>query len=481
MQRTWCGLMPERTLERSAASWLRWLALGLNAPLWITATLACQSAPTPSVAAGPQTHPSAASSLQTTHSAEPTAPASAAQDRIDELLSRVAARRQLAPKRKVTAKYVERPALVNHARSQMRRDGAGSVVQGYEALLCGLGLVPLEFRLEDSLSLLWRATLAGVYDPDLDTLLVATDLDPNDFERTLAHELVHALQAQHFGLKGRLDPKADMTDRQSALQALAEGDATCAAETICPEQPAIAALGCSGGQVGPDSTQVPCVVARSLMAPYVDGVNLVRTLRARGGWEAVNALWRDVPTTTEQVLHLDKLASREPAEAVPVPLPRSGGGAPFYRDILGEQTLRLVLQEWLPAAEAAEVAAGWGGDRVAAYRSDDRREVAWRVRFTSADQAARASNALARGLVHDEIGEGGGDEDGVAERTPLVSGKRQTVRCRRRADRGPVAVGSQGRDIVVALGPLWLSRQGPAPEQDCAGTVAWAKRVLGQN
>ena len=45
-------------------------------------------------------------------------------------------------------------------------------------------------------------------------------------EMILAHELTHALQDQHFHLEHMMDAVKDNDDRDLALKALAEGDAT---------------------------------------------------------------------------------------------------------------------------------------------------------------------------------------------------------------------------------------------------------------
>jgi hypothetical protein len=106
------------------------------------------------------------------------------------------------------------------------------------------------------------------------------------------------------------------------------------------------------------------VLQRSLTAPYADGLVLVQALRRRGGWPAVDAVWRALPDTTEQLLHLDELDAREPAKPVSAP-PNARLGSGFHPaldEVMGEQSLRILLEEWTRRAEAASAAAGWGGD-----------------------------------------------------------------------------------------------------------------------
>ena len=66
-------------------------------------------------------------------------------------------------------------------------------------------------------------------------------------------------------------------------------------------------------ELSPSMAGVPTIVKRSVISPYVDGIELVHWARRQGGWAAVDALWAKPPTTTEQLLHPQKLTAREPA------------------------------------------------------------------------------------------------------------------------------------------------------------------------
>ena len=85
------------------------------------------------------------------------------------------------------------------------------------------------------------------------------------------------------------------------------------------------------------------------------------------GWPAVDALYSALPTTTEQMLHLDKLLAREaPIAVVADPTALAAllpGQSVVWQDNLGEATLLTMLADVEPAPIARAAAAGWGGDR----------------------------------------------------------------------------------------------------------------------
>jgi hypothetical protein len=118
------------------------------------------------------------------------------------------------------------------------------------------------------------------------------------------------------------------------------------------------------------------VLARSLQLPYADGTATVARLVRRDGWKAIDALYADLPQTSEQMLHLDKLLAREPA--VPVKIDGTAlatalpGLQEVWHDNLGEAELLTMLADVAPSLTARQAAAGWGGDHyVALDRAGD--------------------------------------------------------------------------------------------------------------
>jgi hypothetical protein len=121
-------------------------------------------------------------------------------------------------------------------------------------------------------------------------------------------------------------------------------------------------------------------LARMLQMPYTDGTRSVIQLARRDGWAAVDALYTNLPTTTEQMLHLDKLASREPAIEVRVDVTALAGIAPehvsVWEDELGEASLVAILADVATPGRARTAAAGWGGDRYIALERKNKPDAA---------------------------------------------------------------------------------------------------------
>ncbi len=115
-------------------------------------------------------------------------------------------------------------------------------------------------------------------------------------------------------------------DRTAAAHAVIEGDATSAmfdvvaGSAFSVSEGALRTLLAVSNAMSDVGTTTPHVLQASLSAPYADGFAFVQRQRTAGGWAAVDAALRAPPVSTEQLLHADKYASREPPIAVPVPL-----------------------------------------------------------------------------------------------------------------------------------------------------------------
>jgi hypothetical protein len=380
--------------------------------------------------------------------------------------------RELAARGPVRGTTLSREEMTLQVKRAIEREVPPEVVAAEGELLVALGVAPPSFDYAKALVSLMSAELAGYYEPSDKTMYLASDLGKAEKAATLSHELVHALQDQHYDLGKLLDYRPDESDKQTAIHALAEGDATSAMldQLLAPRGAKATDLSDqllgiqvrAAAQFSSSVTGVPDVLKRSLVAPYVDGIGLVHFLRRRGGWAEVDRIWKAPPSSTEQLLHPEKLLAHENPILVDVPVAPSGGPSDrVFTDVLGEQSVRLLLEEWLPRAAAEAGASGWGGDRVVVFHTDDRFAVAIHLRADSVEAATGQATALFRGVA----AQGGGSP-------------RPTSSCAERADLGPLRVERKGRDVVIVAGPY--RRAGPvvSAAASCRDAALWAARIF---
>ena len=116
-----------------------------------------------------------------------------------------------------------------------------------------------------------------------------------------------------------------------------------------------------------DLPESPYFLQRSLEFPYNEGAVFVGILNQMGGFAAVDAVFNELPRSTEQVLHPEKYFDKEPPVELDIPDDAMGAGWSVQAEnVLGEFFLRTWL-EALGSDSAAAAAAGWGGDAYAVF------------------------------------------------------------------------------------------------------------------
>ncbi len=144
----------------------------------------------------------------------------------------------------------------------------------------------------------------GFYQPSEERIVIVSGNDPAtlDDEITLAHELLHALQDQHFGLSSFDDSTLDSVNARNGL---VEGDAVVierAYERNCETGEWQCVEVGSGGGGGLPSDFHWGVYFLGFF-PYAEGPGFVEYHHDRGGWAAVDRLYDDVPTASAEIVH----------------------------------------------------------------------------------------------------------------------------------------------------------------------------------
>jgi hypothetical protein len=415
---------------------------------WIAAACACAAAcatrPSPAPAPVPAATAAAAA-----------APAGPDPTWLVNLESEVAALRGRSFKRRVPFGTQTRDDFRHAVRKELAHDLPPEKAADLTRAYACLGLVEpnldLGKALEDALS----TQVAAYYDPKTRAFkVVGARAAPGAMPgppSVLAHELAHALQDQAFDLEaydGDKVPGLD-DDQKLARRCVVEGEATflmfardlgsgaARGMHLGPLQVAglrmsIAMLaaadmlelmanmrrGENAAKLDEETRtelaaleHLPPVVKLPLIEPYFKGAMFVSEVWARGGWPAVDDLFRRPPESTEQVLHPAEkfLAARDPPVRVSLPdgrPPPLAGARLLASEVMGELGWRVYFKTWgYDAGEQA--AAGWGGDRfwawdvggravtVAATTWDSEEAARWFADAYEATLAARAPKAFA--------------------------------------------------------------------------------------
>jgi hypothetical protein len=293
-----------------------------------------------------------------------------------------------------------------------------------ELAMKAFGLLPRGFNLRETLAQVYSEEVAAFYDPKTKTMHLieepkakekkpptflqrlfgkSEEFDKDENKTVIAHELTHALADQHYDLDAMQKAVKHDDDRSLALSALIEGEATLAMFgagmddwdgdeiTQLPAEnlewtfnllsPFLPFLG--GGKT---LRNVPPIVSESMIFPYFKGMVFCAKLTNKGGWAAIDEVYRNPPLSTEQILHPEKYRLElDLPMSIDLGLLKPGEGwKEVGRNVLGEMQLGIMLRKH--GAKAA--AAGWDGDRYAVFEGPDARlGLVWLSTWDSEDDA----------------------------------------------------------------------------------------------
>jgi hypothetical protein len=345
--------------------------------------------------------------------------------RSEQIAREVGALRGLAPMRTVEVDVNDRAGLEAHYREMLDQEWTeheDAVELAYKMF----GLLPHDMDLKEFLGGFYADQVGGYYDPRtqafyiVDDQALGDDDDPGRHDFVMAHELVHALQDQHFGLEAMREPMQDHNDRLMALSAVIEGDAmisgidhvawrfglpitttsplgrkltsllTLAADRVAEQgdQPTAKSL-----------REAPEVIASSMVFPYVEGTRLAMAMRSEFGLAGLDALFSDPPESTEQLIFPERYIDRRDRPAA-IELPAAPSGWSVAAEgTLGMLDTRTLLEEHL-GGFARRGADGWDGDRWVVWERGEERALGWVTAWDSVRQARRFSRLYRRALGH---------------------------------------------------------------------------------
>jgi hypothetical protein len=260
-----------------------------------------------------------------------------------------------------------------------------------------IGVIPADADLERAIRSYYRGQVLGFYVPETGELVsTGGDADPGLVDGVvLAHELTHALDDQHFDLV-RVDRLAAECRDERSMAALGavEGSAQYFATSAIPDLQPVADAPAVGDVGGGTPQDVPTFVQGLQQWPYSAGTTFIQRRYAAGGTEAVNEAIRNLPVSTEQILHPERYPSDTP-QRVDVPdLSEVLGSGWHDLDVMevGEAWLQLALSLRIDGEVLDRATPGWDGGVYRAWTDGDHTAVLLRTAWdTSADAAEFAA------------------------------------------------------------------------------------------
>lgn len=298
------------------------------------------------------------------------------------------------------------------------------------------------------------------------------------YEVFLVHELVHALQDQHFGLADQLRGGVydDNDDAAFVRKTILETDANVAgmAHFFGMDLSRFAVRKAfflylrynnllSGPLMQALSGRTPSYFTKQGLSQYELGLSFVERKLDQGGQEELARSYLRVPgekgalpESTEQMLWPKKMAGPTPdrpialarLEAPPAALP---GATPVSTNVWGALSFQHWLEGLVGPLEAAQVANGWGGDRYDLFDDGGSSVLLWRSVWDSEDDAKEALAAYARAVPRRYGERATGGLDGDVARFTVPAAPEETRKVRTLRDE-VVHVERRGAQLLIVEG-----------------------------
>jgi len=278
---------------------------------------------------------------------------------------------------------------------EIDREEPPEKLEAERQLYLGLGLISPQDDLRQTLLDLYSQEVAAFYDPVKKTMTVVSPVRKPSLalvamtaagrkrlrDVVFSHELVHALEDQHFQLdRFEYHPGAN-EDFLLAVHAVSEGSAVLfgflyllgpAGER---DSAALSRLveHLESRPLNIGSGRYPEVLTEPMAFSYQAGLRFVYQVWKTRGFEGVNQLYHQPELSTELILHPEKYLAHTDRPAA-LELPALGDLLPGWKlldqNTMGEFGAELILKARLDPAAAKSAAEGWAGDTYAVYQNE---------------------------------------------------------------------------------------------------------------
>ncbi len=294
------------------------------------------------------------------------------------MLRDLAAARGIEPNDDWKVDFIDRAGIRAFVDRELTKQFTAEELRIFGRVESAFGVIPFGVDPRELLLDLYESSVLGLYDPDQKTLFVGSFVNRRLLDLVLGHELGHGVQDMHVDLSEflgtiRIGPQRGASDEETARTCLVEGDAHATYLSWLAGAPGPAGVGDDELRlmreqilsIDERSTEFP-ILARMQQLPYAAGTATVLQLAREQGWDAVNALYADLPDTSEQMLHVDKLVSREQPAEITVDrdaLTRAYEGLTLeWIDSRGEATWLATFAGPDSLDDATAATEGWNGD-----------------------------------------------------------------------------------------------------------------------
>ena len=318
---------------------------------------------------------------------------------IDPAMKELATNTGLPMKSRVDRAFISKAKLKTFLETRIKETVSDEELRVETLTLRLFGFIPADYDLKSSTVSLLTEQAAAFYDYRKKKMFILESAPESTQRFVLTHELAHALADQHFNL-GRFIRKGKSDDGATARLAVMEGQAQWLMYEIMGSKmgqslrtdPGLVKMMANMGESGlsqyPELTNAPVYIRESLLFPYSRGFVFNAQVIEKLGNSGFSQVFRRPPTTTQQILHVEKYFDRvEPTPVVLEPTPKTH--KVLVEGTFGEFDCLVMFKQFGDPATSLDRAAHWRGGqfRVSEHKKTKEPLLQYTVVFKSAEAA----------------------------------------------------------------------------------------------
>lgn len=305
----------------------------------------------------------------------------------DEVLAEISRLRELPAKSPIEKGVKNREEIKAYIVERIQKEYPAGDLELERKALVKLGLIPADLKMLDLILDLLTEQVMGFYDPHTRMLYIADWIPVEAQKAVMAHELMHALQDQHFDLLRFMKRTRGNDDALAARNAIVEGEGLAVMLDYIMKPmgqnflliPDVVQMQRFQMPVMESQFKVfagaPAYLKEALLFPYTYGLNFIQAYRRQHPWKDVANVYSDLPKSTEQIIHPEKyMTDRD--EPTPLKAAERDHFAKewkkTYDNVLGEFTIYLLIRQFTEESLAQRASAGWDGDLMELFESPGR-------------------------------------------------------------------------------------------------------------
>ena len=294
---------------------------------------------------------------------------------MDSMLESIEGIMGFGPRRRVRVDSMTQAEFRRLYGKRMRAEQSPRDIRNEVAFLRLFGLVPDDFDYEETVLDLLSEQAWALYDYKRRRMYLADWAPPDALEFALVHELVHAVDDQHFNLNA-FAKGARESEQQLARMAVMEGQASWVMTEWVMRQSdrslldnsllAVTTASATRFEASqfPVYEKTPLYFREVLIFPYTDGLLFQHAMVERFGTQGFRRVFERPPATTQQVLQPDLYLEGIAPEAPPLPAnPPGRRYRKVFEGTFGQLDHRILLQHHLGESDRAALLNQWRGSR----------------------------------------------------------------------------------------------------------------------